>query len=291
MYVGYVAVIIGSIAFGFVDVLLKKTLQFENYLPITIIRSLFSVIGLSILFFINNNVGFTFLPTPNSIDWSKLPITILLCFISTNGLYFFMKGLQHTTVSNAVGFNKIQIVMAIIINAFVLHQAITTQKIMAMFIVLIGITLIEMVFITKNKSISKGFKYIIVARLCWSVGFLFVPYIKIFGVLLFSIILECTVFATNIVYYLLSNNKKSIAHWNIKPILWQIILIAIIGIIGDIGNNFAKQQIPIVLLAFLGLLTPIITLSFSYLYLKEKLTLSQLLGIALGLLGAVIYSL
>ncbi len=217
-------------------------------------------------------------------------MAILLCFVSTNGLFFFMKSIQHTEMSIVVGFNKIQIVLAIIFSLTVLHQAITVQKVIAMLFVIVGIFLLEYIYFIKNKKLSKGLFYSILARVCWSFGYLFVPFIQSFGILVFTMLLESVVLCTNIIYLIFSKEKISLSHVQIKKVIAPLFIVAILGIVGELGNNFAKASMPIVLIAFIGLITPVVSLILSKVILKEQISTIQKLGIALCIAGAFIYS-
>jgi drug/metabolite transporter (DMT)-like permease len=292
MLLGVLAVIVSSLSFTFIDIVLKQISSDEHYLSSTIKRSLVSVTLLTFIFIVIKVTNNDALFIPNSISLKHLPIVVFLCFISANGLFFFMQGIRHTQLSNTVGFNKVSIVMAILINITFLHQTINSQKLISILVVLIGISLIEYNYYKNNNRLSKGFVYIILARFCWSVGFLFVPYIIEFGVLLFTFILEAVVLITNLLYYLLYSYKmQQKVNINFGINFKQILFIAVLGLIGDFGNSVAKLNIPIILLALIGLLNPIIILLFSKHYLREQLTIQQILGILLGVVGAFIYCL
>ncbi|MBS1589533.1 MAG: DMT family transporter [Bacteroidetes bacterium] len=297
MTVGLIAMCIATFCFGLTDVLLKKVQSEFPTLPLLIIRSGLSALGLLLLFLCSYyspfaTVGYKIRYKPQAINWSVLPYSIALASVSYFGLFFFMQAIKHSLVSETVGFNKIGVVMGVLIGVMVYKEPFTLQKLICTLIILSGIAILEKQFLLqKNKGISKGLMFVFLARLCWSVGYLFVPYIRGLGVLLFSFVVESVVCAWSIMLYQFDKNKMGIRNWKVKPIFNNILIIALIGIIAEASANMAKNDIPIVLLAFLGLIQPVTTLVFSKLYVGERLNASQWLGIGLGVFGALIFAL
>lgn len=294
MATGLIAICISAFLFGLTDVLLKTVQLKIPVLPLLIIRSSISALGLLLLFLLSRYFPAlvnTVICKPIIIQWNMLSYAALLCSVSYFGLFFFMQAIKYSLVSETVGFNKIGVVIGIIIGIVVYKESFTLQKMICTFVILCGVAVLEKHFFLRNtKGISKGLLFIFFARTCWSVGYLFVPCIKALGVLFFSFFVESVVCTWSIILYLLDKNKTSVKKWNVKPVFKTILFIALIGIVAEVGSNVARSGIPIILLAFLSLIQPITTLFFSRFYAGERLNGSQWLGIGLGMLGALIFT-
>jgi drug/metabolite transporter (DMT)-like permease len=111
------------------------------------------------------------------------------------------------------------------------------------------------------------------------------------GVLLFSFVVESIVCTWSIILYQFDKEKTGIKSWKTQGVLPDIVVIALIGIVAEASANMAKNEVPIILLAFLSLIQPVTTLFFSRTFMSEKLNASQWLGVALGVFGALIFAL
>jgi drug/metabolite transporter (DMT)-like permease len=75
-----------------------------------------------------------------------------------------------------------------------------------------------------------------------------------------------------------------------KRTKYEIGLLIILGTLGTFCLNFALANISIIMFAVIGLIEPVIGLSISKLYHKEKLSRIQQWGIAAGVVAAFILS-
>jgi len=75
-----------------------------------------------------------------------------------------------------------------------------------------------------------------------------------------------------------------------KRTKYEIGLLIILGTLGTFCLNFALANISIIMFAVIGLIEPVIGLSISKLYHREKLSPIQQFGIAAGVAAAFILS-
>ncbi len=156
---------------------------------------------------------------------------------------------------------------------YIYKEPFSFWKIISCLLVILGVALIEYKYskLSMGRSyISKGFLFLILARLFWALGFLFVPFIQSLGVLLFSLILEGMVFVVSCACYLLGKQRIPLVKWRMKekmPIIW---VIGILSIFVQIALNVSLVNIPIIILAFLNLISPLVALLFFRFYLKES---------------------
>lgn len=293
MVLGFTALFAAGFIFGLTDVVLKKIQTNDNTLIILISRSLVSVVGLLIIYVLSIPFSNLLLEWKLSVphpDLSCIPIAVLLCAISYFGLFFFMQALKYKSASETVGLNKIELIIAIVIGVFLYKENISVPKIICILLIVMGVFMLERSTSEKRTGIiTKGLFYILLARICWSVGLLFIPLIKALGVLLFSLIMESVVLLLSIIIYLFKYRSIRIQKWNAKSIMKPIVLIGILGIAGEILANISRANLPVILLALLSLSTPITVLLLAQWKLHERLGKIQWLGIGLGILGSLVY--
>jgi len=294
MWIGIIAIIFSSIGFGITDIFLKKITAAKNQLPILILRS--SITSVCILIGIVAVLLFdrqsSFLPL-QQINWYK---QLLLGFIYSSfsfaGLYFFMQALKHKHISETVGLNKISIILGLIIGVCFFKETFSGQKIASVLFVLAGVALIEYRLLSKQHAqmaAGKGLMFVVAARICWAIGFMAVPQIEAMGILGFSLLQELTVLFWSGILFILQRIPAQQITQEVKKNGGILITIGILGALIQIALNISLTEVPIVLLPFLNLLTPILILILARSYLKERIKPIQLLGIVLGVSGGLIY--
>ena len=133
-------IIIGHASYGVTNTLWKNPRDILGTLPLIIYRSFFSFCILFITYYLLTY--FNVLPTKkfNNIDLIK---TFGICFINYFGLFFFLKSLKYTQISNTIGYSKIGLIIGVIIGYFFYHEKISVFKIFACLLILIAIFFIE----------------------------------------------------------------------------------------------------------------------------------------------------
>lgn len=293
MSIGIIAMLLSGIIFGVMDVLLKKILQPGYAFPITVLRSCLTALGLATLYFLIPDEWLQqieWIHQPQHIALEMLPMAALLCGLYAFGLLFFMLALKYKTAIETVGLNKIGVLVGILVSVFVYKEPFSTTKILACLLVVAGVILIEfqLVGINRKSSSAKGLIFMILARLFWAIGLLFVPFIQSLGVLLFSLVLETMVFIVSAICYLLDKDRVRVGQIHLRNIIVSIGVLSILAIVVQLALNISLVNIPIILVAFLNLVAPTVSLLLSRFYLKECVANIQWLGVGLGIAGGLI---
>lgn len=294
MWIGILAILFAGIGFGITDIFLKKITQTNNQLPILIARSGITVVALLLLGAIAPSLplALNFMPQPDIVWYKTLPLAFMFATFSFGGLYFFMQALKHKHISETVGLNKISIVIGVLIGVFFYHESFSAQKLASVFLILTGVTLIEHRLLYQQRAqgvSSKGLVFIVLARICWAIGFMAVPQIQAMGILAFSILQELTVLLWSSVLFVAQRLPRQMMVQELRQNSGILLTIGAIGALIQIALNISLTEVPIVLLPFLNLLTPLLILALARAYLKERIKPVQLLGILLGVAGGLIY--
>lgn len=293
MSLGFISLFAAGIIFGWTDVALKKIQNNDNTLAILIGKSLVSVLGLIILYITSQYFNDQFINwqlVVSQPDMTYISMAILLSAVSFLGLYFFMQALKYKSVSETVGLNKIELIIAVIISIFLYQEDVSLTKIICILLVMIGVIILDNKTQEKKSGLmTRGLLYIILARIFWSAGLFFIPSIKALGVILFSLIMEAVVLLLSISFLFIEKQQFQFNTILSKSIFKPVVIIGTLGIAAVILSNISKDQLPVMLIALLSLTSPITVLLFSRWNLNEKLTTSQWLGIGLGTLGSLIY--
>lgn len=278
-------VVIGHMAYGVTNGLWKSPREQIGTLPLILIRSF----SCCIIFLCSYLLAsyFHWLPEKNFTQ-QDIFYTILICMVNYFGLFFYLKSLKHTFVSNVIGFGKMGLIIGVLIGIFFYGETISLQKGIACVAILLAVSLIEKSVKVEPNPISKGLIYSILSRLFWATGLLFVPFIQKLGILLFCTILEAVIFSMSLILYFLQREKTKII---INPKTRnEVAVLVILGTIGTFCLNFAITQTSIIIFAFLGLIEPIIGLIVAIFYYKEKINKLQYIGLILGLISSFILS-
>lgn len=213
-----------------------------------------------------------------------------LCAVNSLGLVFYVTSLKYGSANKVIGFSKLNVVIWILISIFIFREEISSKKLILALLITIGIYLIDSSKGFEKLKPSKALWFTILSRIFWSTAFLFIPYIKEFGILFFCIVLELAVFAVSFTISIFQKDQFEIKNANAKT-LREITFLIILDSIGTLSLNFAIAEISIFMFAVLALLEPIVGLIFARIYYQERLELQQVLGISLSLASSFILSL
>lgn len=284
---GFLIIFIGHFAYGITNALWKNPREAVGTFSLIAMRSFGCVMVFSLIFLTSYHFGKVQFPT---ISILKLFEIFGLCAINSLGLVFYVTSLKYGTANKVIGFGKLNIVIWILISVFIFREDISTKKIILGLFITLGIYLIDSSKEFQKVKPSKALLFTILSRLFWSTAFLFIPYIKEFGILFFCIILELAVFTVSFAFSLFQKNKFAVTQIKVKT-LREITFLIVLGCIGTLSLNFAIAEISIFLFAILALMEPIVGLIFARIYYQERLEVRQVLGISLSLASSFILSL
>lgn len=248
------------------------------------------VVGLSL-------IALLALLIPRSFHFSPL----LLLFIIESGIayalgyLFFYKGFEIGNVSVVSAVINLQTLFIVMIAFFVYGQRLTSIQIPAVLMLIIGVLLVSVNFkdLKKGKtSLLKGAKEsffgsvafgifywpvneYIVKRADWLVTNLFVKGVAIFAILIMAWLGKRVLKLEKV------NNK-------VKAML---IAIGLLDTFGILSQSFGYSVGDSIIISPISSALTIVTVSLAVIFLKEKLTKIQVLGIAMAVIGIVMISL
>jgi len=274
MLTGILYQVISMCSFGTGNVLWKVPQKSFSVAKIIVLRTSVSVLLFgSIALYQCDYVG-----TPY--DWL---LATLISAVSFLGLLFYNKSIKESTVSHSITITSTSALFGVITSIIFYNESITWSLLLALFMIVSGLFLIE----GKKPVInwSKGTLYAILASFFWGTTFaLFkIPVNKI-GDVNFSLVLESTVLICSFLIFM-SQRKIPNTH---KPTVRTYMFILILGVLGFIGVIFYNKAVQIVdvsKLSVLGAFTPVITICIAHLWLKEKFKLWQYVGMILTILA------
>lgn len=289
---GILLKLLSTVCFGIENCLWKLPINKNiSYLQSIFTRSLISssllliIVSICLLF---DKRELNLLINLNS-DINHILLSILLSMYSYFGLHFFNLSLKHGTAGVSASIASIKTWFGVLIGILLFQESITFSFLIAFITILTGIYFIEFKKNTKF-SFSKNSIYAMLAAFFWGTSFaLFKFPIKWTGALGFAFILECTVclmaFTIGKSFYKLHFNPfLLIRSQPIYLLMGSLVVLAIIL------NNYAYSYLPVSTLSLLSNNTQIVTLVFSGLILKEKISLNQYAGIFLIIIAIVLLS-
>ncbi len=278
--------ILGHLAYGTTNVLWKNPRNELGTLPLIIVRSFGCMLIFALAHLVLTSAEIL---AVREFTWIDLAQTIMICAVNYFGLFFFLKSMKHTPVSNTIGFGKIGLIIGVAVGYFVYDEEVSFLKLALCFAVLVAVTLIEISGRKSTVVLSKGLMYTILCKVFWATAYLYVPFIHKLGPMLFCVVLEMTVCVVSCLLFLYKPTKIEVKLITSRT-KYEIVLLIMLGTLGTFCLNFALSYISIVLFAVIGLIEPLIGLKISKLYHKETLSPLQQTGIAVGILAAFILS-
>ena len=294
MQLGYIFLAISIFGFGISNCLWVAPLKHLTIWQVIFCRSFINVIIiLGYSFYLYKTNSAQGLINLNGITVLFTAKCILLCCYSYFGLVFYNLSLkQKTLVSMAVPLTCLSSVFGIMLS-YIVYRA-TLSPIQGLIFILFTVA----VFITENNSLkqanfkfSKGTLLALSAAFVWGTSFaLFPPYIKAFGAILFSIIVEVVVcgFSLFIILVKYKSFTKLTQPFNY---FFKILPISVFGCLGIIFTNIATQHLPMTTIFAFEPLTPIISIIGGLVLLKEQLKTNQLIAISIIIVSFIILKL
>ncbi len=278
--------ILGHVAYGTTNVLWKNPRNELGTLPLIIVRSFACMVIFALAHLVTTSAEILPVREFTGIDLTQ---AIMICAINYFGLFFFLKSMKHTPVSNTIGFGKIGLIIGVAVGYYVYDEEVSLLKVALCFAVLVAVSLIEISGRKSSVVLSKGLIYTILCKIFWATAYFYVPFIHKLGPMLFCAVLEMTVCLMSGLLFLYRPTKIELKRITNRT-KYEVGLLIMLGTLGTFCLNFALANISIVLFAVIGLIEPLIGLTISKLYHKETLSPLQQTGIAVGILAAFILS-
>ena len=250
----------------------KKLLTTNVNHTIIFYRTIFSIIFIVLSmvaysYFDLFNYSFNSVLTASWIDW----ITVLgICFFSFWGLYFYTSAIQTGRYSFVSSLTSLSAFFSFIISLMVYDEPLNVSKGIAIGIIVIGLLVHQKENLMKV-TLSKEVLFIILCSVFWGISFVFylLP-IKKFGVLNFSLILECCVFISA-VFLVQIKEKNRLPSKVTSNTFFYCVLIGLAVAAGSLLNNLTLTQIPVSYNISIGLFFEAIILLVGLYLFNEKL--------------------
>lgn len=220
---------------------------------------------------------------------SQYLLTILLCFVCSLGLVFFLQSLNYSKISITVPLTSINL-FSILTAVFVLHESFKTQFYFTFLIALLGILLLQLKTMGRFRlQWNKGATYAILASFVWGVTYaLFKFPIKWVGPIPLAFLLESSVTITALLWSVINKTKIDFSDFTNKKNGKHYLILAFLLINGTLFFNMALRNMSILVLIFSGCFQMIVAVLFELLVFKVKLKLSELIGILLIIVSIII---
>lgn len=220
---------------------------------------------------------------------SQYLLTILLCFVCSLGLVFFLLSLNYSKISITVPLTSINL-FSILTAVFVLHESFKTQFYFTFLIALIGILLLQLKTMGRfSFQWNKGATYAILASFVWGVTYaLFKFPIKWIGPIPLAFLLESSVTITALIWSLINKTKIDFSDIVNKKNIKHYLILAFLLVNGTLFFNMALRNMSVLVLIFSGCFQMVVAVLFELLVFKVKLKLSELIGILLIIVSIII---
>ena len=274
---GIIYQLISMLSFGTSNVLWKNPQKRLPIFKIIMLRTIVSVVlfGIMALLFFESKGNF--------FDWV---IGFVISFTSFFGLVFYNLSLKESKVSHSVTITSISAVFGVLVSVFFYDEQLHLKLVASLLFVTAGLFFLE----SKKPLIqwSKGTVYAILAAFFWGTTFaLFKIPVEKIGSYNFSFVLEISVLLGATILFL-STKKNKTTH---LPTISTYLTVGVIGVLAFLGvlfYNMAIEKVPVSILSVMGAFTPVISIVISHIFLKEKFTKAQYIGMTATLIGVIL---
>jgi drug/metabolite transporter (DMT)-like permease len=287
-----ISVLFGTISafcFGISNAYWKSTSREFDFTHLVIYRGIISsfFFGLLWVFIKYYHVGY-FGVLGSSADITDYIKTILLCFLCSFGLIFFLSSLKYQQVSITAPLTSVNI-FSVLTAVFVLGETFNLIYFFAFSLTLFGILLtLNFKFNSFNRW-SHGATYAVLASFFWGITYPLFKFVSpILGAIPLAFILESCVTCSAIVWASTRNKPNSIKPRLNSEYFKHAFVLACLLIGGTLFFNLAIQNLSVLSLNILGHLQLIVSVSIGIFFYREKLTLKQIIGISLILISILL---
>lgn len=229
-------------------------------------------------------------------DVKWILIMIAVASYTTFGYFLLVKAFAVGKISIVNTISSSRIIISIIIASIFLNDPLINSdsslgQILLIIVIIVGI--IGMVYNKNDIKNSKwsnvaGLNYAILNALIWGSGFVFFGIISDhIGPIFVAIIGEIVTSVLLLVKYIVDKSEKRIDIKMLKSSLILLLTSSIFAAIGILSHNYGLQTKYVTLSTIFDSATPIFTLIYGSLILKEKLTNQQIICSLLVIIGII----
>ncbi|WP_394772338.1 EamA family transporter [Mucilaginibacter sp.] len=254
------------------------------------VRSIITCLLFVILFWATNNS-----PVIQANSSNDIITAILISCVSYGGLYFYVKSLKYEQASVIAPVTTILTsLLGLVFSIIFYHEVLTLRIACCLTAAFAGIALsFSKQFKGSSKlKINKGTLLSIAAAMLWAISYTFFKTpVDNLGVIKFSLILELTILAINLIILLTGKHRKALLllKWGRSTVC--LFVIGILIFCGTLLNSYSYKLFPLLYLNVLGKMGVIIPITYCAIFLKEKLSLLQIGGICILVASAILIAL
>ncbi len=232
-----------------------------------------------------------FLFTGSGIDPFMVILLIITGFVSVTAILSFTKGLEIGNVSIIATVGNTWGAITALLGFLILGQRIGSFQILDICLIIIGTVLVSLnlkdVFKLKPNKFHLGLRYAFVAAVAFGLYFFLLSFLtKTLGWFDTAFLVTIPMVLFLLLYGTLTDNKLKVKESRM-PLLFLIGILSIVGLLSyNLGVTYNYTDI----VAPVSSASPLVTIILAFLFLKERLTNSQKIGVFLILLGLVLLS-
>ena len=292
MLLGILYAILSAVVFAISNVIMKHMTFKINKLSLMIIRSMFTLITIIPLLFFADFI----LPS-----FKESIIIVAIGLIGAVAYYYFIKAIELSNVSVISTITRTSTIITILLSIFFLDEKLNILQYIAILCVLFGIIFLT-IDIRKLKSEQllqekKALFISLFVTFLWGIMYFLMKYsVNAVGSIYTAFYLEFFVFFFIALLLFKKNNlilfKQSLVTvLNQKKLLIIIFFIGLLTTLGSLFYSFAISLIYVSIAITLINMAPLVTAIVARIFINERLSTKQVIGIIITIVGVIIISL
>ena len=286
-------VLISMTAFGISNVCWKPLIAEVSISRALYRRSRITVIGLGAALLFGSIMNLLPVPAPGvngvgTLSMLTLSKGVAAILLSLTGLYLFIYSMNYAPAYHAGLTISLSSILSAMFGCLLLNDPFSVRLLMAFILAITGVMLLDRpkasASRTEKTKLIRGSLLAVTAATCWAIGnFGFKSTLQAVGAFPFSFLQETVVLLVSGTVVMAQKHERESAPQHRTKSL--IPLIASLTIVGVICNNLGMDQLPLSIFGLLVLAQPLTTAAVAYIWLRERPTITQLLGSILLLAG------
>lgn len=274
--------IISALSFGISNAYWKLASKQVDFPYLVIFRGILVSLAFGLLWVLSKQLDFEhFGIINNEATYTDFLKAVILCFVCSLGLVFFLSSLKFQAVSITVPLTSVNI-FHILTSVFIVGEHFHHLYYLSFSVALVGILLSQNFRFSSGNRWNKGTTYAILATFFWGITYPLFKFVSpSIGAIPLSFILEAAVTVSAIIWALGKKERINIRQVLSFESLKHYVVLAGLLIGGTLFFNLAIQNLSVLTLNLLSNLQIVVAVLIGILVFKEKLNQRQFIGIAL----------
>lgn len=273
--------IISALSFGISNAYWKLASKQVDFPYLVIFRGILVSLAFGLLWVLSKQLDFEhFGIINNEATYTDFLKAVILCFVCSLGLVFFLSSLKFQAVSITVPLTSVNI-FHILTSVFIVGEHFHHLYYLSFSVALVGILLSQNFRFSSGNRWNKGTTYAILATFFWGITYPLFKFVSpSIGAIPLSFILEAAVTVSAIIWALGKKERINIRQVLSFESLKHYVVLAGLLIGGTLFFNLAIQNLSVLTLNLLSNLQIVVAVLIGILVFKEKLNQRQFIGIA-----------